>query len=33
VSAAVGVDRDDTARVIALAAGESVGPDTEEVES
>jgi len=33
VSAAVGVDHDDTARVNALAAGHPVGPDTEEVES
>ena len=34
VSAVVGVDHDDTARVNALAAGESVGPaSTEEVPS
>jgi hypothetical protein len=33
VSAVVGVDHEDTARVIALAAGRAVGPADEDTES
>ena len=33
VSAVVGIDHEDTRRINALAAGDSVGPMTEETES